>query len=185
MEWIDAKTIYNLIHLLGVAIGAGGALMSDFFFMFMTKDKKLDTSEFKILKAGGYFVWVGLILLIVSGTLLFALNPDRYIDSSRFLLKMFIVVILTVNGFIFHIMHIPRLEKVVGENIARSKSFSMESRHMYASGAISIASWISVIILGGLRSIPYSLTTGMIIYFCLVGVAILVAEIERRRFLRG
>jgi len=185
MEWLDIRTVYNLIHLLGVAIGAGGALLSDFLFMAMTKDKKLDKSEFKVLKAGGFFVWIGLSLLVISGVLIFLTDPVRYINSSKFILKMFVVLVLIINGFIFHIIHIPRLKNIISKNMSRSKSFLKESRHMYISGAVSVVSWLSALVLGGLRSIPYTLTTGLVVYISIVLFAILMAEIKRRRLFKS
>lgn len=183
MEWLDAKTVYNLVHLLGVAVGAGGALMSDFFFMVMTKDKKLDKSEFKVLKAGGVFVWIGLFLLIVSGMLIFSTNPQGYLNSSKFLLKMLVVLVLTINGIFFHVAHIPRLKGVVGKNMVKSKHFLKESRHMYMSGAVSVTSWVAALLLGGLRSIPYTLPVGLTIYLTFVLIVALIAEVVRRRLL--
>lgn len=184
MDLLGAQTVYNLIHLFGVALGAGGALMSDFFFVVMTKDKKLDRSEFKVLRAGGFFVWTGLVLLIISGLLIFLSDPTTYLNSSKFLLKMFVVLVLAINGFIFHILHMPRLKNVVGKNMSSSRNFLRESGHMYISGAISVVSWISALVLGGLRSIPYTLSQGILFYLTLVLIAVFIAEMERRKLLK-
>ncbi len=184
MEWIDIKTGYVLIHLIGVTLGAGGSFMSDVLFVTTTKDKILDKSELAILKKGSLVVWAGLFVLIVSGALLFSLDPQGYLQSDKFLLKMIIVGVLTVNGIIFHFLHTPRLEKLVGKNLSTDPDFRKYSLSMYHSGAISIVSWVSALILGGLRMIPVSLTLGIVLYLTVILMAIIGSEQQRKKFLK-
>lgn len=184
MDWIDAKTVYTLLHLLGVTLGAGGSFMSDVIFISTTKDKILDISELNILKKGSTVTWAGLFLLIISGILLYSLDPQGYLSSDKFILKMIIVGIIAINGAIFHFIHTPRLQKMVGKNLADSDFFKKQSRSMYYSGAISIVSWVSALILGGLRMIPISVSLGLGIYFGLIIIAIIGAEIKRRQYLK-
>lgn len=184
MDWIDSKTIFTLLHLLGVTLGAGGSFMSDVIFISTTKDKILDASEFNILKKGSKVTWVGLFLLIISGALLFSLDPQSYLASDKFILKMIIVGIIAINGVVFHFIHTPRLQKLVGTNLAGSVSFKKCSRSMYYSGAISVVSWVSALILGGLRMIPVSVSLGLVIYIGLIVVAIIGAEIKRKQYLK-
>jgi hypothetical protein len=184
MEWIDTKTFYTLLHLLGVTLGAGGSFMSDVIFISTTKDKILDSSELNILKKGSAVTWAGLSLLVVSGALLFSLDPQGYLASDKFILKMIIVGIIAINGAIFHFIHTPRLEKMVDKNLAQSTVFKKYSRSMYYSGAISIVSWVAALVLGGLRMIPVSVSIGLSIYAGLVFIAIVGAEIKRRQYLK-
>lgn len=183
MEWIDTKTIYTIFHLFGVALGAGGSFMSDVLFVFTTKDKTLDKSELSILKIGSAVTWAGLFLLIISGALLFSLDPQGYLNSDKFILKMIIVGIITINGLIFHLVHTPHLMKLKGKKLNRSSYFNKYSKGMYYSGAISIVSWVSTLILGSLRMIPVSLAVGLIIYLSIIIFAIIGSEIERRKYL--
>lgn len=183
MDWIDIKTCYVLLHLLGVTLGAGGSFMSDVLFVTTTKDKILDTSEFTILKKGSTVTWIGLFLLIISGALLVSLDPQFYFASDKFILKMIIVGILSLNGIIFHFIHTPRLANLVGKHLGTSVEFKKYSKSMYYSGALSIVSWVSALILGGLRMIPVSVAVGLSIYAGLVLVAIIGAEIKRRQYL--
>lgn len=183
MEWIDIKTIYIIIHLFGVAIGAGGSFMSDVLFISTTKDRVLNKTELGILKLGSLFVWIGLFLLIVSGALLFSLNPEAYMQSDKFILKMIIVLIIAINGIIFHVVHTPRLVMLEGKRLSMSSRFKKFSKGMYCSGAISVVSWISALVLGSLRSIPVNVVIGFSIYLFIVLIAIIGAEFERRKYL--
>lgn len=184
MDWIDTKTFYTIIHLFGVTLGAGGSFMSDVLFIATTKDKVLDKSELTVLKKGSLVVWVGLLLLFISGALLVSLDPAYYFSSDKFILKMILVGIITVNGVIFHFVHTPRLEKLVDQKLNNSLEFKKYSRGMYSSGAISITSWIIALTLGALRSIPVTLFIGLLLYLFAVSIAIAGAEFERRRDLK-
>lgn len=184
MEWIDTKTIYTILHLLGVTLGAGGSFMSDVIFITTTKDKVLDKSEFNILTKGSMVVWIGLLLLVISGALLFSLDPNTYLSSSKFILKMIIVGVIAINGLIFHIYHTRRLRSLVGEHLSVSADFIRYSRGMYYSGALSMVSWVSALILGGLRMIPVSVALGLGIYSGLVVCALIGAELKRRQYLK-
>ena len=106
MEFIDLKTIYTIMHVIGAVIGAGGAYLSDAIFFASTKDRTINKTEFKFMKLGSIFVWSGLALLFISGLLLFSTNPAGYMESSKFLVKMFIVFIIFVNGIFFHVFHL-------------------------------------------------------------------------------
>lgn len=185
MDWIDIKTLYAILHLFGVTLGAGGSFMSDVIFISTTKDKILDSGELNILKKGSAVTWAGLLLLVVSGGLLFSLDPAAYLSSDKFILKMIIVGIIALNGIIFHFVHTPRLEQLVGKHLSTSSEFKKYSQSMYYSGAVSIVSWVSALILGGLRMIPISVFVGLIMYIGLIFVAILGAEIKRRQYLRN
>jgi len=184
MEWIDTKTIYTIIHIFGVALGAGGSFMADVLFVSATKDKVLDKSELSILKIGSAVTWAGLFILIISGALLFSIDPAAYISSDKFILKMIIVLIITINGLVFHLVHTPRLMKLKGKRLNTSEYFKKYSKSMYYSGAISIVSWVSALILGALRMIPVSVALGLLIYISLVIIAIIGSEIKRRQYLK-
>jgi len=183
MDWIDLKTFYTLLHLFGVTLGAGGSFMSDVLFITTTKDKVLDVSEFRILKNGSAVTWVGLLLLFISGVLLVSLDPQFYFNSDKFILKMIIVGVITLNGIVFHFIHTPRLKKLIGTQLSSSKEFKSYSMGMYYSGALSIVSWVSALILGGLRMIPISVFLGLVIYVGLILIAIVGAELKRRKYL--
>lgn len=185
MEWIDAKTVYTILHLFGVALGAGGAFVGDVLFLFSTKDRNLDRSEFSLMKRAGAVVWLGLALLFISGVLLFLTNPEGYLVSSKFITKMIIVLIIALNGVLFHRVHLGTLEKLIGQNMASSKLFQEKSWFIYTSGAVSVVSWATALILGGLRMIPITVPVALLVYVGLIAFAAFVADMQRRKYLKN
>lgn len=183
MEFIDLKTIYTILHIFGAVLGAGGAFTSDAMFFSSMKDRMVTKTELRFLKLGSVMVWGGLILLLISGALLFSTDPAGYLASSKFLVKMTIVLIIILNGIFFHYNHIPRISRHVDTHLPSSDEFVRESPLLVFSGAISFVSWSATIILGVLRGIPYSYIEGMLFYVIAVAVAGIVAISVREHVL--
>lgn len=189
MEWlesinilgfIDARQFFILLHLLGVGIGMGSALSSDWMFMKSVRDEVISHKEFEFLKTASMFVWIGLGLLILSGVFLVILSPG-FLESSKFLAKMTVVGVIIVNGIIFHTSHIPRMLRHRGEHFPSSDEFRRKSRFLYISGAVSASSWIYTLVLGGLGSVPYSYVSIVGLYLVVLAIAVASALYMRNK----
>jgi len=183
-DFIELRTILTIFHLLGVVIGMGAAFMTDMMFIKSTKDKIINEKEISFIALGSRMVWIGLFLIIISGISLFALSPEEYLNSSKFLAKMVIVAILTINGIFFHFKHLPFLRKNLNQDLTKSENFRNNSMTLFISGGISSISWLSALTLGIFRSIPYGLETILGVYFIILFGAILFSLIFRKIFLR-
>ena len=122
-DFIDYKSFWTIVHVLGVIIGAGGAFASDLMFFNSVKDRKIDQTEMRFFRLGSKMVWVGIAIIVVSGIFLVSTNIPRHLESSKFLAKMTIVAVIIVNGVIFHTTHIPRLHRHIGRDYSSSKEF--------------------------------------------------------------
>lgn len=178
-------TLFLIIHLFGVAIGAGGAFISDGIFFTSVKDKRISKDEFGIIKYSSYMTWFGLLLLILSGIGLFALNPAVLSHSTKFLVKMTIIGVLVLNGIVFHLVHLPFIRKHVGEFlIKKNKPNNMDTTpFLLSSGVVSITSWTLAIILGALTKIPFSYLGALSLYVGIISLGILVSLILFFKFI--
>ncbi|MDP3953420.1 MAG: hypothetical protein Q8P99_01170 [bacterium] len=179
------KEIYTIVHLIGVTLGAGGAFVSDALFMSVFKDMKINSAELRLVKVGSAMVWLGVVVLIVSGVLLFSLNPERYLTSSKFLVKMTIVGVIIVNGLYLHAKLLPLCAKHVNRNLSKSREFMKHRKTLFTSGAISFTSWVSAIILGSLRSVPLDYFPLLGIYLAILAAAIVVGNVAAPHILRS
>lgn len=183
LGFLDSHIVFVIVHLLGLAVGAGGAFASDAMFFLSAKDKKITATELKFLHLGGAMVWLGLGILAASGTMLFLEDPAGYLASGKFLAKMTIVAVIAANGILFHKLHLPMLRRLEADSFSASKEFRQKSSLLLASGALSAVSWISALTLGALRGIPYSYWVLMAVYLLFVFGAILFAlSLKRRLF---
>lgn len=185
MEQFDVSFFLTVIHLVGVAIGLGGALFSDCLFFLSVKNGVLSAPEVRLLHRGGTFVTVGLLVLVFSGVALFFQDPVRYMESSKFLSKMAIVAVISLNGAVFHAVHLKTLRRLVGVKLRDSRIFKKASIGLFASGAVSVVSWLSALVLGSLRTLSYSVLEIMYVYVVLLTLSVIAAFFMRSRFLRG
>ncbi len=182
-EFLTEKTIYLIIHVFGAILGAGGAFASDAIFFKTIKDGVIEKVEFDFMKLGGKLVWTGVGILVVSGVLLFFTNPAQYLASPKFLVKVTIVAIIIVNGIVFHVVHLPHIRKHLGLQFAKSETFVKRSSFLLVSGAISMVSWISTVILGMLKKVPYTYLEILSLYLLLVICAIGTTLVVKNRIL--
>ncbi len=183
MDFISLHTSYLILHLLGVAVGAGAAFTSDFIFLACIQDKKVSKDEFNILKSASNAVWIGLVLLVFSGLGLFFLNSHELLTSSKFLAKMTIVLVLLINGIVFGMRHLPAIKERIGKPFfGRRKVGKGEYSFLFVSGVISVVSWVFVIVLGTFPILPFSYPVIIGSYLLSLIIASLVAYFEAKKF---
>lgn len=175
LGFIEPKTIFVIAHLFGVAIGMGGAFMSDAIFFSSIKDRVFTEGEIRFIKLGSRMVWLGVVILILSGIVLVSFNPELYLNSSKFLTKLVVVGVIIANGLYFHHAHIPLIERHQDLHYGTSHEFRNKKVLLAISGAVSLTSWSWALILGAFRGVPYSFETIMIVYLSTLLLAILVA----------
>lgn len=180
---MDTYSIFVLIHIIGVALGFGSALVVDYLFMLsINDDKRLDEKEIKTLKATGRLVWIGLIILISSGFALFYMKDFAPLEQARVLAKMTLVGIVIVNGLLFHLVHLPFLENYFKNYTLPKTTSKIKSRFsfIFISGAISMVSWFSIIILASWRTLPYSYNTIISFYILIVFIVSMIALLLKK-----
>lgn len=168
----DIKTPVTVAHVISVVFGMGAALVSDTLFTFYGKDKRLSATEIKTLRLLSNIVWIGLLAIAGSGIGLFLSDVPKYLQSAKFLAKMSILTVLILNGFILH-RYVWR--HVIRRGFLKYKSESGMRKVAFACGAISLISWVSVCILGILKSVPISYGTLLGAYAVVVAGGITVS----------
>ncbi len=183
-DFLDHKTAYIIAHVFGAILGAGGAFASDAMFFSTIKDGRITNDELRFMKLGSKLVWTGIAILVVSGILLVYTDPTRYLTSDKFLAKLTIVALIIVNGIIFHLIHIPHIKKHLGIIFKESPTFVKRAPFILASGALSMVSWISAVILGMLTYVPYSYAQIIGLYAVVVVLAMTGAVMGRSIILK-
>jgi hypothetical protein len=153
-------------------------------FFSTIKDGRITSDELRFMKLGSRLVWAGIALLVISGILLVSTDPTGYFSSDKFLAKLTIVSLIIINGIIFHLIHIPHIKKHLEIIFRESPTFVKRAPFILASGALSMISWISTVILGVLRGVPYTYIQIISIYLVIVILAMTGAVIMRKVILK-
>ncbi len=173
------KPIIVILHALSAAVGLGAVIVTDTLFFQFLKDFKISAKEDETMRTISRVVWIIIFLLIVTGLALFLSEPMGYLAKSKFIVKLVIFSIIVLNGLLLNSVITPVLRKIpFGPRISPIKPRIRFLRSLaFASGGISIISWLSVFILGSVRSIPVGVWTGLVIYGSLVILAIIGSQI--------
>lgn len=163
-----------IIHVLAVIVGMGAAIVSDVLFNVYISDKKINPTENKTLQVLSVIIWISLACIVLSGLAIFISDPLKYIHSPKFLLKMLVVFIIIINGYLFWKITHKSLKKINFTDVNTSHRYVRIRKLSFAFGAISLISWMFAFILGSIEfiSISFSVTSGiyvLCIIFAIIG----------------
>lgn len=169
----EYKGVVVFFHALAAAVGVGATTVTDVLFFKFLKDFKISHNEKAIMDTMSHIIWIALGILIITGVGLYLPASERLLDSSKFLVKVVAVVVITLNGLLLNFIISPWLTKLDFEDKHPEKGEPRLFRKLsFASGAVSISSWYVVFLLGSIRSIPVSFRVGLLLYIVVVFSAI-------------
>jgi hypothetical protein len=150
-------TFIRILHLLGLVMGFGGALLLDGTIFMRGVIRPVSRYTIHQAELLSRVVTWGLILLWTTGFALIWLNllekPD-YLTNQKLWAKIIIVVLLTLNGVFIHNKVMPMLKQRLGQRL-----FVRVSRAQLAAltliGSISFVSWTMPFILGKASELNY------------------------------
>jgi hypothetical protein len=148
-------SLLKLLHLCGLIMGVGGAVMVDVVMLRHAILKPV--SRYALLQAQllGRVVAGGLVLLWVSGATLvwiMALIDPTSVDNPKLWAKIVIVAALTLNGFAIWLVTMPRLEKQFGRGYFDRTSNKDRAILTFIS-SFSTVSWLSAFIIGATQEL--------------------------------
>lgn len=166
----EQKVWWVVLHNIGFILGIGSATITDLFFFRFLKDNNISQEEKETMDTLTNVIWVGLALLIISGLALYIPDHARLSMSAKFLIKVVVVSIIVVNGFLLNMFIAPYLRRLSFEGTAPARKFR---QFAFALGGISITSWYLAFLLGSFREVSISFSQGVIGYIiCLLAVVI-------------
>lgn len=163
---MDIYTLLVATHIIGTALGAGGAIFAEVFYLKAIKDGEVDPTEGGFLKVTYRIMRVGLVLLVLSGfgfLLLYRLQGnEELLYSQKFWAKMTIVLVILVNAILLQIRRIP----------------------MWLGSSLSLTSWYTALFLGLLQGVSYTYGQVMIFYIAAVLIVAIILEKIRRAYIQ-
>lgn len=133
------KIILTTLHIIGVALGVGGATFAEIFFLKSMRDGKIDPIEGSFMKVTYRILRLGLLLLVISGFgfLVWYRLTDQIplLYQTKVWAKLTIIIILCLA--------------VIG--------WEMRKVPLWLGSAISLTSWYAALIIGAWRGLdaPY------------------------------
>ena len=178
---MEIKTGLVIVHLIGLAIGVGGATLMDLLMLRFMIRGRITREHAEFVHFSSRLVAAALVILWASGLSFLAYyslySPDS-LSNPKVYAKIAIVAVLTLNGVVIHRYVLPMIDSNVGRRLFDGIS-SRQKMWMLSAGAISATSWYVPLALGALREFNYVMPASHILlgYAGLLMAAILSAQI--------
>jgi hypothetical protein len=163
-------TLALIGHLVGLALGVGGATVTDLMMVRCIRKRRTDPTLRLVLHAASSCVVAGLVLLVGSGLLLVATGTH---PTPRFWAKMLVVVVLTANGTIAHRVTFPRLNRALA--LGRVDITLGFLNLLAVTAAVSATSWYSALVLGSWKTAHLQVHEYLAIYLFVMSWAVVAA----------
>jgi hypothetical protein len=168
----DISTAAVVVHLVALGLGAGGALITDFYIVRHAMMRPITEGVAETVEFLGTMVSIGLVLLWASGIYLaieLYLAKPTFVTNEKFWAKVVIVAVLTINGWNIHHRILPLLKSQVGRKLFDGLS-PATVQFLAIVGAISIVSWMFPLVLGTARQLNYVTPIEVILGFYLLAL---------------
>ena len=168
----DAMPYMLTVHLLGLVLGLGGALIIDVMIFHFLNNFKISTREAVIMHLLSQMIVLGLILLVVSGIALMFTDLHTYLENPRFLMKLTAVGIVSLNGAVLNLYVAPKMELISLREEDRESNQALV-KASFIVGAVSAISWLTVFFLAMIEILEtFSYITLLVAYLILLAIAI-------------
>jgi uncharacterized membrane protein len=177
---IKYHEVILFVHLVGIALGVGGATITDVFFFKFLKDFRISHEENDVLRSLSQVIWFALGLLVVSGIGLYLPDASLLNQTPKFIVKVLAVAVIILNGAFLNLIVSPKLVRIsFGKRHRHQDGELRQARRLaFAMGAISIVSWYSALALGFLpKSLPFSALEIIGSYLALLVLAVITSQI--------
>lgn len=175
---ITYKPVLVVLHAIAAAVGLGTVVVTDTLFFRYLKDFKISKKEEETMSAISSVVWVAIAVLFITGLALYLTAPLDYLAKSKFVVKVIVFMVIVINGLVLNLWISPVLKKIAFGPVEHQPAFKlrMMRRIAFASGVVSAISWLTVFLLGSVRSIPLSVEDGLIGYAAVLLVGIVGSQ---------
>ncbi len=173
----EQRIWWVIIHNIGFILGLGAATITDIFFLRFLRHGRISEQGKATMDTLSNIIWIGLMILIVSGLMLYLPEQMRLNNSPKFLLKVFAIGVLVINGIALNLFVGPRMRSF---SLAQTRPAKHFRRLAFALGGISIASWYTAFLLGSLRQITLPLREGIATYVAMLMVVVIGSQIYER-----
>jgi len=141
MAWLE---IFNFLHFLGLSFGLGGATIAAILSSKAAKDVDVKKAMGKIMAPVVKLIWVGLVLLIISGIVITPLITWP-LNKQMLIIKHVLVAWIVIIG-VFLGTRMGKMKRLSGEKDSQKKIVAIEKQVRLLS-KINLFLWYLVTLL--------------------------------------
>ena len=176
LEIIFTKML--VIHVIAVMVAVGTVTVTDYLHIIGLNSRRLEKKTLFVFPHLSRLIVIALTIIYATGIGMVIAKPE-ILQSSLFWVKIFLVLLVTINGFILHNKIFPKIEKRIKENKSNNLSLIKQAAFF---GSLSIVSWYGIVVLAMTKNSGYTPLQFIIAYFIILIIAYFIAVyIEKRR----
>ena len=155
-----------VLHIIAVMVAVGTVTVTDYLHILGLRDPRLERKSLFVFPHLSRLIVGALIVIYFTGAYMVAAKP-QVLQSELFWVKMFLVFLVTINGYFLHHAIFPKIEHGVKNN-----KFSMSILRKAAfAGSLSVVSWYGIVILALTKDTGYSALQFVIFYLAVLVIA--------------
>ena len=129
--------IIETVHIVGIVLLVGSTSVLDLRLMGLTyREQPVSKLAWRFLP----WAWVGFLVQVITGGLLFSSEATKMITNLGFQIKMLLIVVAGLNALVFHLIAYQSVGKWENDRVA-----PLSAR---AAGLISILLWFGIVAAG-------------------------------------
>lgn len=141
----------RLLHLAGAIVAVGAVVATDALLLVLHARPRIGHGVAKLAGVLSILVWLGFMVLAITGTLLFL--PRAWLAADRaFQLKMLLVALVFVNGIVLNVWVTPRFQALIGEWERRTPAVKALERMAAPATVVSMVGWWAIVVISYLIS---------------------------------
>jgi len=173
------KSAILFFHIVGVALGAGGAWILDIYMIRASLKGVISRENARVVVFLSGLVSIGFALAWISGLSFicyYYLFQTEALSNPKLWAKLTVVVLMTINAFFIHYLVIPTIKRRAGFDFFESVS-TRKINNMVIIGSVSCVSWLFAVSLGVFSFLNFnaSYLSIMVVYFLLISFSLLLA----------
>ncbi len=134
-EWLFP--VIETVHIVGIVLLVGATSVLDLRLLGWTyRDKSVSKMAWRFLP----WAWVGFIIQLITGVLLFASEATKMYGNPGFQIKMVLIVVAGINALVFH--------SVAYQSVGKWENDPVGPLSARAAGLISIVLWFGIVAAG-------------------------------------
>lgn len=145
---------------IGLTLGVGASTVYNVLYLKSLRDLKISQAEQDILRTISQIIWLGLIVIIVSGITLYVSNPDVYNQSMKFITSLLVMGVIVISDALLNILVAPQLIDISAGRRPEHRPGELRNlrRLSFGLSAASAVSWYTIL---ALALLPLSLSSSL------------------------
>ncbi len=172
----------SALHVLALAIGLGGATISEILFLKFLKDFKISEEESDILYTLSQVIWLSLGVSVVTIIGVYLPHADKFSMSALFSVKVVLLLFIIINGAVLNLLISPKLVNISfgGKHDHEAGELKQLRRLAFALSAISIISWYFSFIVTMLENSSWTSSQIFSLYLVIIFVGLILSQAAER-----